>query len=166
MNPVEHWRALRRLFARAFATSRSYAVATVGPDGAPHVTPIGSLILREPGRGFFFADFTSQLSRNLDSDPRLCVLAVDRGIVFWLRALFSGRFSSPPAVRLRGRVVGPAREATAVEKKLWLGRVRTWRYLRGHRLLWANLRQVREVVFEDVEPVELGAMTAGLWGAR
>jgi hypothetical protein len=164
MNPRDHWRLVRRVFASAFASSRSYAVATVGADGAPHVTPIGSLILQRPGQGFFFEEFPQQLSKNLDRDPRLCVLAVDSGRWLWLRALFTGRFARPPAVRLRGRALGAAREATAAERALWLRRVRVLRPLRGHRLLWANMRRVRDVAFEEVEPVECGSMTARLWG--
>jgi hypothetical protein len=163
MNPRNHWRTLRRLFASAFATSRCYAIATIGPDGAPHVTPIGALILRGAGRAFFFEEFTRQLGANLDRDPRVCVLAVDAGRWLWLRALFSGRFPRPPAVRLRGRVLGPARPATEAEKALWLRRVRSLRPLPGYRLLWADMARVRELVFEEVEPVETGAMTAGLW---
>ena len=93
------------------------------------------------------------------------MLAVDSGVLFWLKALFTGRFSRPPAVRLRGRAVGPAREATEAERALWLRRVRPLRFSRGHRLLWSNMRHARDVVFEEVEPVNAGAMTAGLWAA-
>jgi hypothetical protein len=163
MKPADHWEVLERLFRRASFTSRAYAIATVDAEGAPHVTPIGSLILTGPGRGFFFEDLTSQLSMNLDRDPRLCVLAVDSGLLFWLKALFRGRFSRPPAVRLRGRVTGPARDATQAERGLWLRRVRHVRFLRGHDLLWGGMGQARDVILDEVEPVNVGPLTAGLW---
>ncbi len=160
MKPAAHWHVLGRLFRRASCTSRAYAVATVDAEGAPHVTPIGSLVFTGPGRAFFFEDYTSQLAANLDRDPRLCVLAIDSGLLFWLKALFRGRFSRPPAVRLRGRGAGPAREATEAERRLWLRRVRHVRFLRGHDMLWGSLHRVRDVVFDRVEPVNLGPLTA------
>ncbi len=159
----EHWSEIRRLFSAAFASSFHFAIASLGPDGRPHVTPIGSVVLTEPGRGFYFEEFPTRLPRNLHRDPRVSILAVNSSRLFWLRALFVGRFPAPPAIRLHGRVVGEPREATAGELARWRRRVRLLRGLRGYSLLWGRLRRVRDLEIDAAEPVRLGSMTAGLW---
>jgi hypothetical protein len=162
----DHWREIRRVFTAAFASSFHFAIATVGADGEPHVTPIGSVVLTEPGRGFYFEEFPSRLPRNLRGDPRVSILGVNSSRVFWLRALLLGRFPSPPAIRLNGRVVGEPREVTAGELALWQRRVRRLRRLRGYALLWGRLRRVRDLEINTAEPVLLGPMTEGLWNER
>jgi len=148
----------RETFRRAFRSSFHYAIATVGEDGAPHLTPIGSVLLTDPGRGIFFDVFSSQLRENLDRDPRVCVMAVDSGKSFWLASLARGRFTAPPALRLTG-TAGPRRRATAAEQQRWLRRVRPTRRLKGHQLLWGNLAHVRDLAFHTALPVRLGTMT-------
>lgn len=156
--PGLDWVATTGVFKRAFRSSFHYAIATVGPDGAPHVTPIGSVMLTEPGRGIFFDVFTSHLSKNLDNDPRVCVMAVDTTKRFWLTSLARGRFDLPPAIRLAG-TAGPRRAPTIDEQQRWLRRVRSIRRLKSHALLWGNLMHVRDLEFEETLPVRLGAMT-------
>ena len=155
------WVMTKEMFRRAFRSSFHYAIATVDENGAPHVTPIGSVLLNDPGQGIFFDIFSSQLSRNLDRDPRLCVMAVDSGRSFWLAALARGRFSGPPALRLTA-TAGPRRPATLAEQQRWLHRVRPVRRLKGHRLLWGNLIHVRDLTFHTALPVRLGPMTKHL----
>ena len=46
-----HWREVRSLFKESFRSSFHFAIATVGGEGDPHVTPIGSLVLGKPGHG-------------------------------------------------------------------------------------------------------------------
>jgi len=152
------WVTTRRMFRRAFRSSFHYAIATTGEDGTPHVTPIGSVLLGEPGRGIFFDIFSAQLSQNLDRDPRVCVLAVDSGKRFWLTSLARGRFAAPPALRLVG-TAGPRRRATPTERQRWLRRVRLLRRLEGHRMLWGDLTHVRDLTFHAALPVHVGAMT-------
>ena len=81
----------------------------------PCVTPIGSVALTEPGRGFYFEEFPTRLPRNLRRDPRVSILGVNSSRLFWLRALLFGRFPAPPAIRLGGRtdLVPEAREGRA-----------------------------------------------------
>jgi len=155
------WVMARGMFRRAFRSSFHYAIATVGEDGAPHLTPIGSVLLNEPGRGIFFDIFSSQLSQNLDRDPRVCVMAVDSGKSFWLTSLARGRFAAPPALRLSG-IAGPRRPATLTEKQRWLRRVRPVRRFKGHQLLWGNLAHVRDLTFHTSLPVLFGTMTRHL----
>lgn len=153
------WSEARKVFHRGFRTSMHYAVASVGTDGMPHVSPLGSVMLTGPGRGILFDVYTSTLARNLDADPRVCILAVDSGPLFWLRSLALGRFVEPPALRLSG-VAGPRRPSTPNERARWLRRVRLVRRLRGHDLLWKRMGTVRDLELEGVHPVHLGAMTS------
>jgi uncharacterized protein len=158
----EQWGIVKKLFAKTFLTSFHFAVATVGTDGAPHVTPIGSLILREKGDGFFFEEYLGTTALNFRHDRRICVLAAHSSRWEFLKSLFLGRFVSPPAVRLTG-AVGEKREATPEEMALFRRRVGRFRFLKGYNRLWGRLRFVRDVTFEEVLPVRAGVMTAGLW---
>jgi uncharacterized protein len=99
---------------RARASSLHCAVASLDPDGSPHVTPIGSVLLGEPGRAVYFDAYNVALARNLDRDPHCAMLAVDSRKASWLRALLRGRFDKAPGVRLIG-TVAPARPATSAE---------------------------------------------------
>jgi hypothetical protein len=159
---AEQWDIARGVFSRSLPTSLHYAVATVNPDGSPHVTPIGSLILFDDGRGLFLDGYLGTTDRNLRRDNRICVLAVHSSRLMFLKALIAGRFSAPPGIRLTG-VVGDKRPATPEEVGLFLRRVRRYRALKGHDLLWGGLRFVREVTFDVAHPVRAGAMTTGLW---
>jgi hypothetical protein len=158
------WSIIRRLFRNAFATSLHYAIATVNEDGTPHVTPVGSLILRENGTGFFFEGYLGATARNFRHDPRVCVLAVHSSRWLFLKSLLLGRFVSMPAVRLTG-VVGEKREATLEEMRLFRRRIGRYRFLKGYDMLWGGLKDVRDVTFDNARPVRAGAMTAGLWPA-
>ena len=161
---TENWSEIRKLFRRSFRSSFHYAIASVNIHGEPHVTPIGSLILRGPGKGFYFEEFTRQLSVNLQGNRQVCILAVNSSRWLWARSLFSGRFPSPPAVRLFG-TVGEPREATEAEIRLWHERVSMVRVSKGFAMLWKNMRTVRDVEFSRVEPVYMGEMTHAVWGA-
>jgi hypothetical protein len=146
-----HWRRIRRLFEDAFRTSFHYALATVGENGAPHGAPIGSLILGEKGKGFYFEEFLLITPGNLRRDNRVCVLAVRTSKWLLLKSLLFGTFSTPPSVRLYG-TVGEKREATPAEVRLFRKRVRSFRAFKGHGLLWSRLKYVRDVTFDSFTP--------------
>lgn len=88
------WQLARRTIRRGIKSSLHCAIATVDPDGTPHVTPIGSVMLTGPGEGIYFDIYATHLSRSLDHDARIAVLALDSGRRFWLRSLIAGRLSS------------------------------------------------------------------------
>ncbi|MEM1203028.1 MAG: pyridoxamine 5'-phosphate oxidase family protein [Acidobacteriota bacterium] len=158
MNLHDDWNEIRHIFARSVYAS----MATVDADGHPHVSPIGSLVLhREPGRGFWFERFTTALPRHLDTDPRLCAMAVDTRVTLWGRALVAGRFPQAPGIRLRG-TAGDRRPGTERELDLFKQRVRATRWTRGHKLLWEGLAHGRDVVFDEAIPLRIGA----LWPPR
>ncbi len=165
---VDHreWAQLRRLFNSTFASSLHFSVATIGDRGQPLVTPIGSVLLGEPGQAYYFEIFATGLGRRLAVDPRVSLLAVDSGKLLWLAALARGRFARMPAVRLNGRAGPRTRMATETERSRWRRRVRRVLPLRGGRLLWSQLDVVRDVRVESVDRIRLGALTGHAAGEQ
>jgi hypothetical protein len=164
MNIESNWRGIRHVFRQAFISTHHYSMATVSPDGRPHVTPIGSVLLREPGHAIYFEKFTQHMTKNLDNNPNVCVLAVHSGFLFWILAIIRGRFNAPPAIRLHG-TVGPPRNATDQEVSLLQSRVHRFRRTKGHQLMWANLHIVRDITFTQIDGVHIGEMTRQCWTA-
>jgi hypothetical protein len=148
------WQTIRAVFRAGFGTGFHHAVATLGEDGSPQLTPIGSLVLGEVGRGFYIESYALGLARRLDRDPRICIMAVNGGRWELLKALWRGKADRPFGVRLLG-TAGARREATAEELEHFSRRVRPLRFLRGHALLWGKMRTVRDVRFHAFEPVRL-----------
>ncbi len=165
MDLITNWKEVKSLFRKSFKSSLHFAIATVTENGAPHVTPIGSLILGKPGHGFYFEEFTRHLPRNLGSNKQICVLAVNSSRWFWLKSLVGGRFTSPPAVRLHG-VVGDLREATDTEIALWQKRVKRVSFSKGHAVMWRGMSMVRDIEFTGIEPVQIVEMTRDTWNAQ
>ncbi len=151
----EAWRSLRHTVARAGFC----AVASVNADGSPHLTPIGSVWLdREVGKAMLFQRFTRKLPENAQREERICLLATRNDAWFWIKALLSGRFSEPPGVRIFARL-GPPRAARAEEIARFHNRMKLFRWTRGFRLLWADLRLARDLEIESVAPVVIGPMS-------
>ena len=142
--PAADWDDVRAIVARARRSTGHFAIASVDPTGAPNVTPVGTLFLREDRTGYFFDQYTNALGRNADAEPRVCLMAVDSGTSFWFRSLLTGRFSAPPGVRLDG-TLGARRPATADELGEVRRRVRPMRLLRGGKLLWSDFTHVRDI---------------------
>ena len=157
----KHWKTIQMVFEQS-RSSMHCAVATVNADGSPHVTPIASLFLRKDKTGFYFDEFPVHMSRNLERDPRVCILAVNSNPQFWQKSLVAGKFETPPAVRLMGSV-GKKREGTEEEIAMWQNHVKLARGTKGHDILWKNMRMVRDIQFDSFEPVSGGEMTQDLW---
>jgi len=158
MDIEKDWPQIRRLAMQCFP---HYVLSTVSADGVPHAAPMGSIMLGPDQNAVYFEIFTTRIPRNLDANDRVCVLMQRHGIAFWLKSLFKGRFAQPPGLRLLGRA-GPRREATEEEKNRWRRRVRFARRFKGHDLLWGNLEFVRDISFDEAQPINLGAMTRGV----
>ncbi len=149
------WQVLRRTVARAGFC----AVASVNADGSPHLTPIGSVWLeKEPGKAMMFQRFTRQLPENAAHEERICLLATRNDAWFWIKALIAGRFATPPGVRILARL-GPPRPARPEEVARFHGRMKLFRWTRGFRLLWGELRLARDLYIEAVLPVVIGPMS-------
>lgn len=164
MDLEKHWPHIMKLTDRAFP---KYIFASINADGSPHVTPMGSFILRDDCTGFYFEQYSQQLRGNLDRDNRISVLVLDFHLLSWIIPLIKGSFSMPNAVRLNG-TAGPRRQATMAEtdafkQDKWPVNIARILNLRGYRSLWKPLNTVRDIQFHSFEPVELGQMGRGHW---
>jgi uncharacterized protein len=156
------WNTIRELVLRGQASSLYCSIATVGKNGEPNITPIGTVFLRSDQTGFFFDCYTSLLATNLSANNRICLLAVNSGKAFWLRSLFRGRFSSAPGVRLYG-TASALRLASSEERAQVDLRVRKTRWLKGSRMLWSDFTHVRDLTFTSFRPVSYPVMMDGMW---
>jgi uncharacterized protein len=151
----EIWENICKVFADAFKNSLHCTIATASPDGIPRATPIGSLILGPDRKGFYFEEYVSGLQKNLETNKRVCVLAVNSSKPLFFKMLLFGEFTETFAVRLMG-TAGERRPAADEEIALFRNRVSPYRMLKGHNMLWGNLRHVRDIVFDSFEPVRMG----------
>ncbi|MFF2555192.1 pyridoxamine 5'-phosphate oxidase family protein [Nocardia sp. NPDC058058] len=157
----EQWREIRAIVDRGRKSTGHFAIASVDADGMPNITPVGTVFLRDDRTAFYFDQYTTALAHNLDANPQVCLMAVNRGSLFWLRALLFGRFSSPPGVRLYG-TVSAARPATAAELEQVRKRVRPALLLKGGKLLWSNFTNVRDISFTSARLVRYPVMMSHL----
>jgi len=165
MEQVANWAEIKSLFNESLKSSYYVSIASVAENGEPHVTPIGSLILGEPGRAFYFERFPKGLPSNLANNRQVCVLAVNSSRWFWLKSLVRGKFTSPPAVRLHG-IAGELRDATDNEIALWQKKVKRVSFSKGHALIWRGMSRVRDIKFASVEHVQIGQMTSDIGNSR
>ncbi len=158
MDIIKNWENIQRLFKKALSSSGHYAIATVTPEGLPHITPIGSLIFLEPGHAFYFEEYPKNLPHNLEENPNVCILAANSGFFFMLTSMIRGRFNSPCAIRLYG-TAGPRRVATDREIDLWMKKVKVFKRTKGYKIVWDNMHVVRDLKFTDARCVYFGEMT-------
>lgn len=166
LDPLDEavWNQVHSTVGRSLSSSMHCSIATVGEDGHPHVTPIGSVMLTEPGKGVYLDVMNVQLGRNLDRDQRLTLLAVDSSRRTWLHALARSHFATPPGVRLTG-TAGPARPASDAELARFRRRVSLALRTKGGRQLWGGDTRypARDLTFSSVVPVHIPRMTRHLW---
>jgi hypothetical protein len=155
----DEWALVRRTVARSIRSGLHCAIASRDPDGNPHLTPIGSVILTDVGKGFYFDIFNQELGRNLSSDSRVTILAVDSGKLMWFRSLVKGTFVRPPGVRITAEV-GEPRPSTADEVSQFHRVVGPMLRTRGGQLLWSRLPRVRDLKIHTVTPLSAGRMTS------
>jgi hypothetical protein len=158
----QHWPRILNVLRDAKRSNRYFSIATVTPEGQPHVTPIGHVFFRADMTGYYFDAYSQAMPRNLANNPRICLMGVSTSTRLWLPALLRGQFGAPPGVRLFGEVSEP-REATAAELRELAQSIRATRSLRGHKLLWSDLRRVRDLRFDAFAPVAYPVMCNGLW---
>ncbi len=163
MKIEDHWHEIKKIFIKTGKKNNHFAFATVDKNGNPHITPIGSLILKDNCNGFFFDRFPVNMKENFKTSDRVSVLTVNTGFFFWLKSIRKGKFESPPGIRLYGKV-GELRNATEAEKEMWQKKVHFTRRTKGYKILWKDMDYVRDISFDDFKLVTAGAMTKGLWG--
>ena len=158
MDITTNWIHIRRHFNKSFCSNFHVAIASVDTENHPTVTPIGSLFLKDDQTGFYFEKYLSKIPRHATTNPNICALAVNSGRLFWLRSLFSGKFSTNPAIRLYG-VLGERRNATSVEMARRNRRMKATKGLKGNSYLWGSMEDVRDIQFTKAEKINLGKMT-------
>ena len=158
-----NWPKIVRLCEQGLVKTGYYAFATVDPDGKPHMAPYGSLVLKDDCIGYYCDVFSNRMSRNLNQNQNICIMALNFGLWYFLKGLFLGRFDRWPGVRLFG-TVGKIRKAEPGEVEKFLVRVRRFKRLKGYDLLWKNIHTVRDIHFTRFEPIRLGVMTRHLIG--
>ena len=158
----DNWEQVKSVFAAGLKTTGYCAIATVGADGWPHVTPIGFIFLRDDFSAYYFEEYTQKMRSNIEHDPRVSLLAVNSGALFWLRSLYDGKFASAPGIRLTG-LAGERRLASESERAAYLARASRFRRLKGYKLIWSDLRYVREIKLQGFSPVSYPRMTDHLW---
>jgi hypothetical protein len=162
MNIKDNWQKVKKVLESGQASTIYCSIATVNPDGSPHITPVGTVFLRDNQTGYFFDHYAESLGQNIDQNPNVCIMAVNSGRFFWLRSLLKGKFVAPPGVRLYG-TVGPIREATEEEIEKIEKRVKPTKWMKGARMLWTDFTHVRDIEFSRYKPITYPMMMEGMW---
>ena len=68
----------------------------------------------------------------------------------------------PPGVRLYG-IVGLRRMGTDKEKDSFQNRIRKTHRFKGYKILWKDMKYIREISFDSFKPVTASKMTLHLW---
>lgn len=157
MDMINHWTEIKALFNESFSTSFHFAVATVNSQGEANVTPVGSILLGEPGKGIYFEKMTKGLAKSFEDNQQICVLAVNSSSWYWLKSLFGGRFNTPTAVRLFGNT-GELRPATELEIARLQKRVSKQGVNQTQVISWLKTHMVRDIHFTRLEPVQMGGL--------
>jgi hypothetical protein len=152
------WEVARTVVRRSVRSSLHTSIASRNADGSIHVTPIGSLILTDVGRGFYFDVLNRTLACNVERDPQITILAVDSSRTMWLRSLLRARFVSPPGVRLEA-TAGELRRSRPDEIRAFQRVLGPLLFTRGGQKLWGRLPVVREVEVSSVGWLDLGDLT-------
>ena len=155
------WRKIRSHFNKSFSSNFYVSIASVDSENNPTVTPIGSLFLNDDQTGFYFEKFPSKLPEYVKSNPKVCLLAVNSGRFFWIKALFREKFTDFPAIKLYGEL-GEKRKATVKEINRLNRRMKVTNGLKGNTYLWKKMEFVREIRFDKAEKINLGKMTMEL----
>ncbi len=158
---VTDWQKIRRHFNKSFSSNFYVSVASVDAENNPTVTPIGSLFMNDDQTGFYFEKFPSKLPEHAKSNPKVCLLGVNSGRMFWIKALFREKFTDFPAIKLYGEL-GVKRKATEKEIKRLNRRMKTTNGLKGNTYLWKKMEFVRVIKFTKAEKINLGKMTSEL----
>ncbi|MDH5415151.1 MAG: hypothetical protein OEW87_13525 [Flavobacteriaceae bacterium] len=158
MDLVKNWPDIRKHFSKSFGSSLHCAIASVDQHNKPTLTPIGSLFLNKDQTGFYFEKFPKKLPKNIKTNTHISVLGVNSSKWFWLRSLFKGKFKSFPALKLYG-TVGDRRKANPAELRALKRRMKFTSGLKGHKYLWNDMDNVRELTFTSVEKINIGKMT-------
>ena len=161
MDIKNDWNKIRKHFNKSFSSNFHISIGSVDSENNPTVTPIGSLFMNDNQTGFYFEKFPSKLPEHAKNNPKVCLLGVNSGRVFWIKALFREKFSDYPAIKLYGEL-RERRKATEKEIERLNRRMKVTNRLKGNTYLWKKMEFVREIQFTKAEKINLGKMTNDL----
>ena len=161
MDIKTNWNKIRLHFSKSFRSNFHVSIASVDSENNPTVTPIGSLFLNKNLTGFYFEKYPSKLPVYAKINRKICVLAVNSSMWFWIKSLIRGKFKNYPAIKLYGEL-GQKREATKIEITRLNKRMVTTGGMKGNTYLWGDMKLVREITFTKAEKINLGEMTKDL----
>ena len=162
MDIGKHWPQILRALAEGKKSNRFFSIATVNSDGTPHVTPIGHVFFNDDMTGYYFDQYSEVMPKNFEKNKNICLMSVNSNTFFWLKSLFSGRFSMSPAIRIMG-TVGDKRDASKEEVEKLKKSIAITSGLKGHKLLWGDLTKVRDMRFTSFSPAKYPTMCEKLW---
>lgn len=152
---VKDFNQIKSLIKNSFYCSLS----VISKEGYPHISPIGSVYLKNEESGYFIEMFTKSFGDQVDN--KACIMAVNTSLLFWLKSLFLGRFATPPATRLLV-TIKERRKITVKEMAHFRKRVKLFQRLKGYKHMWSSARYVRTFTVDKVIPVSIGKMTKHL----
>ena len=166
----EHWERIVKIANRSFTSSYYFSIASIDSNRMPHITPIGSLILGNNKKGIYFENYPINLPKNIKNNKNVCVLGVDSRVISTVKALLKKKFTDDPGIRLWG-IAGERRKATDEEIEMLHKKLQSLvpligpliSKLKGYKLLFGDLKYVREIQFHSFEPVRFGEMTRDLY---
>lgn len=161
MNIKTDWQKIKKHFNKSFSSNFYVSIASVNSENHPTVTPIGSFFLNDDQTGFYFEKFPTKLPEHAKNNPKVCLLGVNSGRMFWIKALFREKFSDFPGIKLYGEL-GEKRIATEKEINRLNRRMKITKGLKGNTYLWKKMEYVREIRFTNAEKINLGKMTSEL----
>lgn len=161
MDIKNDWNKIRKHFNKSFSSNLHISIASVDSENNPTVTPIGSLFLNHNQTGFYFEKFPCKLPEHAKTNPKVCLLGVNSGRIFWIKALFHEKFSDYPAIKLYGEL-GERKKATKKEISRLNRRMKITNGLKGNTYLWKKMEFIREIRFNKAEKINLGKMTNDL----
>ncbi|MCK5206508.1 MAG: hypothetical protein KAQ79_00760 [Cyclobacteriaceae bacterium] len=156
-----NWKKIKLHFSKSFRSNFYVSIASVDSENNPTVTPIGSLFLKNNQTGFYFEKYPSKLPIYAKINRKICVMAVNSSMWFWIKSLIKGKFNNYPAIKLYGEL-GQKREATKIEITRLNRRMKTTKGMKGNTYLWGDMKFVREISFKKAEKINLGEMTKDL----
>ena len=162
MNLDQDWNEIVDVFNAGIKSSKHVAIATVDASGHPSITPIGFAFLNDDRSVHYFEQYSETLPKNFESNRHVCLLAVNSSTLFWVKSLLQGRFPSYPGIRLYG-VAGDLRPATYQEKARLQKRIGFAKKLKGSKLIWSELDNVRDIQLNAVRPIQYPKMMKHLF---
>lgn len=152
------WIKIRKHFNKSFSSNFHVSIASVDSNNSPTITPIGTLFLNGNQTGFYFEKYPKKLQLSAKENNNICVLAVNSGMWFWLKSLYSEEFKNYPAIKLYGKL-SDKRKATNIEIDRLNRRMNSTKWTKGNKYLWGDMETVRDIIFTRSEKVNIGKMT-------